>query len=126
VEHRFNIAPEKVRHSDDVDGERVDQHDAIGPRDLNQGERWEVGALPMELRVDRVTLNARQFIKDGLEGDLVVDPLVGRRGHDSPEATGRPEATQAMIPPSTLSASIPCEATNSHAAIDRPPERHIT
>ena len=127
VEHRQGVRLEQAPERRHVDGERVDQRDlAVTPAELHQCEGRKVGAFPMEFGVDRVPLLGEHRVDDLTQAGVVVDPPVVELGRHAPASTGRPESTQASVPPATFTTSRPWAATNSHARILRAPDRQIT
>ncbi len=67
----------------------------------------------MELGVEREGVGVRRRIEEGVELALGVDPAVagwGGRGRygSIPVETGWPASTQAVVPPATFTASMPC------------------
>ena len=112
VEHGLRIGLEEPAHDADVDGQRIDQDQLVVPGELHERQRREVRALAMELGVDRVGGLGGDFVDDGVEIGLAVDPAMRSNdrfgcAHASPVAYSRPDRIHAVVPPSTLTASIP-------------------
>ena len=121
-----HLAVEHGAQAGEIDLEGVDQVEATGPRNLDQGGPREIRAFPVEFGVDGDPLLALQVDQQGVQGRLVVDQPVfdpsaaARRGPRAarttsqratplgPESWGKPPTTQASVPPNTLTASMPC------------------
>jgi hypothetical protein len=54
----------------------VDHDDVVTRRQLQQGQLGEVGALAVELGVEREDVRRRRRLYEGVEGALVVDPAI--------------------------------------------------
>ncbi len=65
-----------LRERREVHGERVDHRDAVRVGDLHDGDVGEVGALAVELGVDRVLVLVDQAVDEATEGLVVLDQLV--------------------------------------------------
>src|SRR5690606_28995966 len=116
----------------EVDRQGVDQHEAVGPGDLHQGQLRIVGALPVELRVDREPGLVDQLVDDRTPRPLVVDEVRRGLGHvppaqpgSRPVTVGWPASTQASVPPATLTASTPWARRCSATRRLRAPERQM-
>jgi hypothetical protein len=112
VHQARHLLDEHLAQRTDVGGEGVDQGDAAGPGDLQQGQLGEVGAFSVELGVEGVGVRRCGGFDDGGEAGFVVDPAeLGRRrlaAYGSiPVAVGWPASIQAPVPPATLTASMP-------------------
>ena len=70
VDDRRGVVVEQRRQRGDIDGERVDQNEALPHRYLDQRQRRVIRAFPVELRVERV----------GGGGDGVLDERIERSG----------------------------------------------
>ena len=106
------LAVEQAPQRGDVDDERVDEHDLVPGGQLQEGELRVVGALAVELGVERVGIDARRLVDEGGELSLGVDPAeAGFRGPGRygsiPVDTGSPASTHAVVPPATFTASMP-------------------
>ena len=67
MEHAESRAVEHGRQGGQVERERIDERQLLGPGDLDQRHLRVVGALAVELRVDRVSIDR------GHGGDEVVE-----------------------------------------------------
>ncbi len=127
VEDGDDIGLEEWPERRDVDCERIDEHQLAGPGELHQCERREIRAFSMELGVDGVPRLFEQLGDDRVDIALFVDPSVRMSmRHAGPDATSRPEAIQACVPPATLATSAPRSARNRQACMLRPPDRQMT
>jgi hypothetical protein len=73
--HEAQAGPfEQRAQAADVDRQRIDLHDVVAGRNLEQGELRVVGPLPMELGVECVCGRAVGRLDEGVELALVGDP----------------------------------------------------
>ena len=112
VEHGLSVRLEQAPQHGHVDRQRVDQDELVVPAELHQRQRREVGALPMELGVDRICRLGHEGVDDVVEIVLTIDPAVRsfeRRGggHAAPDTYSRPDMSHAKVPPATLTTSMP-------------------
>ena len=108
VQHGHAVAVEDLGQRGDVDGQRVDQGQPVAPGHLHQGQLREVGALAVELGVDRVGRRVAQGVEHGGEAGVGVDqPVAAHRAVNPrrPVSTGKPASIQARVPPATLTTS---------------------
>jgi hypothetical protein len=119
------VPGQDVAEGRDVDGERVDEDDVVGPGQLHEGKLWKVGLLPVELGVE----TDERLVGEGVEnvGEVVVvlDGSI-RQADPAPRSTGCPASIQPIVPPATLVAWTPCAARNSTALALRPPILQMT
>ena len=110
--------------------ERVYESNPRRPAHLYEGYFRKVGALPVELRVDGQPRLPSDLRQEGLETLLGVDQTVlggrGRTQTGSPESTVFPASSQAVVPPTTLTASVPSSRRSPAATRLRPPFAQIT
>src|SRR4029450_6815721 len=101
---------------------RVDEGDLIAPGQLHQGELGEVRALAVELGVQRVDVGLGDPSQQLRQSCIVLDEgWGGAQSGSGPVTTGSPWSMQAMTPPATFTAAIPCLRSHSPAALLRLP-----
>jgi hypothetical protein len=96
-----------------VDRQWIDDNDVVATGELQQGQLGVVRALAVELGVESVGVGSDRRLDEGVEVALVVDPAkTGRIGWSRygsiPVVVGSPASIQAVVPPATLTASMPC------------------
>ncbi len=135
VEDCQRVRFEQPSEGADVDGQRVDEHEVAGPRQLEQRQLREVRAFTVELGVERVPRLGDEPLDDRSELGVGVDPPVCLRWTDrgaahesavSPVSTVRPDNCHASVPPATFTTSTPRSARNSQARRLLAPDRQIT
>ncbi len=78
------LALEQATQLGDVDGERVDESDVVGRRELHERQLGEEGPLAVELGVERVPRLPDEDIDERDEVVVAVDPS-HRRGRSQLE-----------------------------------------
>ncbi len=77
VQHGDLRAPQDLGERRHVDRQRIDEHELARPGQLHQGELREVGALPVELGVERVGVDRAEGRDDVAEPGVGVDDPEG-------------------------------------------------
>ena len=126
VQHGERLRVEEPSQRVRVDRERVDEDDLARPRQLEQRELREVGPLAMELGVHRVTGSWQRTSMTSSSSSPASPPSDGPRTAGPESSTSRPLITQAPVPPTTLTASMPCSARNSQHAVAPPADWQMT
>ena len=106
VQHALRVALEQRAQRGDIDCQRIDQSGSAGPRELSKRKLWVIGALAMELGIERVTRLGHQDIDEIKQLVLRGDPLIGHEG-ESPATVSRPLWIHAIVPPATLTMFTP-------------------
>jgi hypothetical protein len=73
-EAQTGTVEQRTQGSSDVHHQRINLHDLVAGRDLQQGEVRVVGPLPMELRVEGVRRRGARCLDEVVELALVGDP----------------------------------------------------
>ena len=106
MQHALRVALEQRTQRGDINCQRIDKSGSAGPRELSERKLWVIGALTMELGIERVTRLGHQDIDEIEQLVLRGNPLIGHEG-ESPATVSRPLWIHAIVPPAMLTVSTP-------------------